>query len=76
MVPGGKQSGFTKPESDSAMTLVRRYRLPHTVTALFLRLNGYLLLAKAYKTPVGAIDFVVLRPDIKASPAVRPGAFV
>jgi predicted TIM-barrel enzyme len=56
MVPGeavGLHQARVEQRNDAGQAL----SLAQTVTALFLRLNGYLLLAKAYKTPVGAIDF-------------------
>jgi putative endonuclease len=45
--------------------------VPRSIVALLLRLKGYRLLAKAYKTPVGAIDFVALKDRRLAFMEVR-----
>jgi len=39
----------------------RRGLFAETVTALLLRLKGYAIVARRYKTPVGEIDLVALR---------------
>ena len=39
----------------------RRGLFAETVTALWLRLKGYAIVARGYKTPVGEIDLVALK---------------
>ena len=58
----------------------RRGRRAEAVAAWFLRLKGYRVLARRYRTPVGEIDLVVRRGklvafvEVKARPTLDEGS--
>ncbi len=49
----------------------RRGRLAEAVSAWWLRLKGYRILARGYRTPVGEIDLVARRGDVLAIVEVK-----
>ena len=49
------------PPSPSRTRAERRGRLGETLAALYLRLKGYRIRARRFKTPVGEIDLVASR---------------
>lgn len=48
----------------SATTGHARGKKAETVAALFLRMKGYKILERRYKTPVGEIDIIALRAGV------------
>lgn len=53
------------------MAAEKRGRRAETIAALWLRLKGYRLLARRFKTPVGEIDLIVKRGRVIAFVEVK-----
>ncbi len=62
MKPGGAKA--TDGRAGARRAAYRRGHAGETIAALWLRLRGYRILARRYRTPVGEIDLVARRGGV------------